>query len=296
MQFFYKTLKEKSNSQTDYYFTKKTIFSKTIFLYDKIDYGDKMKFLSIASGSKGNCSYIETANYKILIDAGIPYTRIANALKENDVDVKDLTHLFITHEHSDHVNGLKILLKNANPTIYVSKGTNAYLKLTSNVQIIKALEPLYFENLTVTPIPLSHDAKEPLGFVFKNDVKSICYITDTGYINKDLLGLLHNHNLYYLESNHDPYLLRTSRRPYHLIKRILNEKGHLSNEDSAYYFSKMKGDNTKYVIHAHISEECNNQEAIKNTYQQVLMTQGVSTDNLEFLNASQVEPLKVIKL
>ena len=71
-----------------------------------------MKFLSIASGSKGNCSYIETATHKILIDAGISYTRITNALKENEVNINDLTHLFITHEHSDHVNGLKILLKN----------------------------------------------------------------------------------------------------------------------------------------------------------------------------------------
>lgn len=255
-----------------------------------------MKFLSIASGSKGNCSYIETATHKILIDAGISYTRITKALKENEVNINDLTHLFITHEHSDHVNGLKILLKNTNPKIYISKGTNAYLKLTGNIQIIKALEPLYFENLTVIPIPLSHDAKEPLGFVFQNKLKSICYITDTGYIKDDLLGLLQNHDLYYLESNHDPYLLRTSGRPYHLIKRILNEKGHLSNEDSAYYFSKMKGDNTKYVIHAHISEECNNEAAIQHIYQQVLMAQGVSVDDIEFINASQIEPLKVIKL
>lgn len=277
------------------FYQKNNIYQNNFFCA-KIVYGDNMKFFSIASGSKGNASYIETAQHKILIDAGISFTRMKDALKTIDVDIKDLTHLFITHEHSDHVNGLKILLKNANPRIYVSKGTNKQLEITHNVQIIKALEPLHFEHLTVLPIPLSHDAKEPLGFVFQNKLKSICYITDTGYIKDDLLGLLQNHDLYYLESNHDPYLLRTSGRPYHLIKRILNEKGHLSNEDSAYYFSKMKGDNTKYVIHAHISEECNNEAAIQHTYQQVLMAQGVSVDDIEFINASQIEPLKVIKL
>jgi phosphoribosyl 1,2-cyclic phosphodiesterase len=236
-----------------------------------------MKFLAIASSSKGNSSYLETKDIKALIDVGISYTKIKKALKEIDVNISEITHVFITHEHSDHIKGLKMLLKHHSPKVYLTEGTNSYLKL-ENANIIKALEKVVISDLSVLPIPLSHDAKEAVGFVFEKENKSICYITDTGYIINELISLLENHTLYYLESNYDPFTLLHSKRPYHLKKRIIDEKGHLSNEESAYYFSILKGDKTKYLIHSHISEECNTLKKIKETFDTVLRVQGEGTE------------------
>ncbi len=236
-----------------------------------------MKFLAIASSSKGNSSYLETKNIKALIDVGVSYTKIKNALKKIDVDINEITHVFITHEHIDHVKGLEMLLKHHSPEVYLTRGTNLHLKL-KDVHIIKALEEVLVDDLSVLPIPLSHDAKEAVGFIFKSYDKSICYITDTGYIISEILPLLENHTLYYLESNYDPFTLIHSERPYHLKKRIIDEKGHLSNEESAYYFSTLKGEKTKHLVHSHISEECNTFDKIKETFDIVLKAQGEDTE------------------
>lgn len=253
-----------------------------------------MKFLSISSGSKGNASFIETGNIKALIDVGVSYTEIKRALAQIEVNIDEITHVFITHEHNDHIKGLKMLLKHHQPQIYLTKGTNNYLNVKEPI-IIKALESLLIEDLSVLPIPLSHDANEPVGFIFKANQKSICYITDTGYILNELSPLLKNHDLYYLEFNHDPYTLIHSKRPYYLIRRIMNEKGHLSNEDASYYFAQFLGENTKYLIYAHMSEECNSVGDIEHTFNEVLNAQGVhQTFKRYFAKANT--PLELIVL
>lgn len=258
--------------------------------------GGKMKFFVIASGSKGNVSYIEHNENKILIDAGISYTKIKNSLELINVGTEEITHLFLTHEHSDHIAGLSMIKKKHDINIYTSKGTKEALKLPSSTHIISGFEPVILDGLSIIPIPLSHDAKEPFGFLIESDDSKICYITDTGYISHSHLDYLKNCDLYYLESNHDPYLLTQSKRPYPLIRRILNEKGHLSNEDSAYYFSKMMGENTKHLIIAHVSEECNTDEAITHTYKEVLAASGIDLNDLNFIIARQNKPLEVITL
>lgn len=253
-----------------------------------------MKFLSISSGSKGNASFIETGDIKALIDVGVSYTEIKHALKDIGVSLSMITHVFITHEHTDHIKGLKMLLKHHQPLVYLTEGTNDQLNI-KNAHIIKGLEAVIIDGLSVLPIPLSHDAKEPVGFIFKANDKSICYLTDTGYLINDLIPLLENHDLYYLEFNHDPYTLMHSRRPYYIIRRIMNEKGHLSNEDAAYYYALLQGDKTKYLIHAHISEDCNSETLINETFYLVLHAQGVIKMPKRFF-AKQNQALELIIL
>lgn len=260
-----------------------------------------LKFYNIASGSKGNCTYLEYKDFKILIDAGISYKRINLALADKGFDVKTITHVFLTHEHVDHIKGIQTLFKNINVPIYTSKGTAKSISLTSlghyndNLIILEPLESVFLDDLEITSFPLSHDASEPFGFVVKNHHFKIAYITDTGYIRENLIPLLSNADLYYMEANHDPFLLQNSSRPYHTIKRILTEKGHLSNEDSAYYFAQMVGNKTKQVIMAHISDECNTNDIIIKTYEDVLLAHGKDMSSLEVHFASQI-PLKVIEL
>lgn len=260
-----------------------------------------LKFYNIASGSKGNCSYIEHNNYKILIDAGISYKRINLALAAKGFDVKAVTHLFLTHEHSDHIKGIQTLFKNINVPIYASRGTAKAMSFEvlpaykDNLIILNDLESVFLDDLEIISFPLSHDASDPVGFVVKTPDYKIAYITDTGYIREGLIPLLSNADLYYMEANHDPFLLQNSPRPFHTIRRILTEKGHLSNEDSAYYFAQMMGEKTKRIIMAHISDECNNSDIIKQTYEDVMLAHGKCMTTLEVYFASQM-PLEVIVL
>lgn len=255
-----------------------------------------MRFYVIASSSKGNVSYLEVGNKKVLIDVGISYTKIKKALLDIDVNIKEITDVFITHEHTDHIRGLNTLIKYLKPTIHMSLGTKKALNLSVEVNIISAYNDFNLNELKVLPLPMSHDAKEPLGFLFTNGKSKIAYITDTGYLDKVVREKISNATLYYLESNHDPYLLSNSSRPFHLINRILNEKGHLSNYDSAYYFLKMFGKETTHVIFAHVSQECNTSEHIFKTYKDVLDSEGAQYSKVTFIEAMAEEPLEVIKL
>lgn len=255
----------------------------------------RLIFLNIASGSKGNASFINFNNKNILIDVGVSLKRLEEELIKINKSIKDITDLIITHEHIDHVKGLNSFLKVSNCNIYLTEGTNKELKI-KEANIIKGLESFILESLQIMPIPLSHDANEPIGLVFKNDKNSLCYITDTGFIHQSLLPLLKNHDLYYLEANHDPYTLTNCNRPFYLINRIRSEKGHLSNQDSAYQFSLMAGENTKHLIHAHISEDCNKPSLIEETFNNVLTAQNVDKSKIKFYYASQTKALPVIKL
>lgn len=255
-----------------------------------------MKFYNLASSSSGNSSYIETKNKKILIDVGLSYTTIKNRLNEIGVNLLELTDIFITHEHNDHIKGLEVLIKHTNAKIHMSKGTFDGLKIKPSYNRLNAYNDVILDDLIVKPLPLSHDANEPFGFLFKKEDKKLCYITDTGYLYEDVLKEIKNCELYFFESNHDPHLLTQSNRPYYLIYRILNEKGHLSNYDSAYYLSKLIGDKTQYVIYAHISEECNNIETIDNTFEDVFKSVNLKTNGIKFIYSNKDKPLKVIKI
>jgi len=265
------------------------------------DFGDILKLYSIASGSSGNATYIEHENLRILVDAGVSFKKISNALLIENMSILHLTHVFITHEHIDHIRGMETLFNNINVPIYTSYGTAKTMKylesdkFSNKVRIIEAFSEFKIGNLSITPIPLSHDAAEPLGFIFKTKDIKLGYVTDTGYIREGLIEPLMNCDFYYFEANHDPIMLKNSNRPYPTIHRILTERGHLSNEDSAYYLSKMMGPNTKGIIMAHISEECNTIEKIKTTYQTVFKANKKSFDNLKIYYASQT-PLEVIDL
>ena len=117
------------------------------------------------------------------------------------------------------------------------------------------------KDIRVTSIRTSHDAPDSRGYIITNGDKSIVYITDTGYINKKYFDILKNKDLYIMESNHDIEMLSNSSYPFNLRQRILSDKGHLSNYDSSKYLSSFVGDNTKYILLAHLSHE-NNTESL----------------------------------
>lgn len=241
-----------------------------------------MKISVLSSGSKGNSALIETDNTKILIDLGVTKSYVENKLDEIGVTPKDIKAILITHTHVDHVQGLKVFLKKYHPVVYANETILCLLKEYVDDFDFKVYEDDDFviDDLKIHTIHTSHDADGSVGFVIKSDEKSLAYITDTGYINNKYFDVLSNHDLYVLESNHDVEMLMSGRYPFYLKKRILSDKGHLSNDDAAYYLSEFIGDKTKTIILAHLSDDNNTCDKAFNTVSEVLMTKQKQVDKI----------------
>ena len=261
-----------------------------------------MQIIVLASGSKGNCTYIQTKNTKILIDAGISYLQLRTRLASKGISLSSIDVILVTHEHTDHIKHLSSIALKTNAKIYINKKTYeiANSKLSGSltnldISYIKANTKYEINDLVIVPITLSHDSINCYGYLIKesgNGNKTYGYITDTGYIPDEYLSIISNLQVISLESNHDVKMLKQSKRPWPLIERILSKEGHLSNNDCASY---MQGFNYNYVntiILSHISEECNTERLV---YDGVLKAfNGNIPCNI--LIAKQHEPLDIIEV
>lgn len=255
-----------------------------------------MKVCVLSSGSKGNSTLVITDKVKILIDLGTTTSYVEAALNNLNVDVKEISHILITHSHVDHIKGLKVFIKRYNPVILVTEDMkNVLEKELGNFRYE------YYEDkkaiigdLTVNVIKTSHDAEESIGFVLTNNNSSMVYITDTGYINQKYFKILSNNNLYVLESNHDIKMLMDGSYPYYLQQRVRGDKGHLSNKQASDYLCKFIGDNTRKIVFAHISEHNNSYEKVIETFNEELSKNDMKFDDV--LIAKQNEATEVIEV
>lgn len=224
--------------------------------------GGNLKVYILASGSKGNITYLKVGHIKAFIDIGISYQKVKKKMDAYLEPIEDVKALFLTHEHHDHTMGLLTLLKKGHIIdVFMTEGTfqslsNDVQELIPNLHIIKADQPFTYDELEITPFMISHDAKEPIGYVITHHNKKIVHLTDTGYVDQSYYSILENADLYVLESNHNPTKLMASPRPFLLKKRILSEKGHLSNEDACWLMNRFVKDKAIWVV-SHISEDCN---------------------------------------
>lgn len=215
-----------------------------------------MKACVLASGSKGNSTYIETGKLKFLVDIGPSCAYIERSLRMIGVEPSSIDMIFITHTHVDHVGGLRVFIKKYHTKVYMTGKMHS--ELTIDVDNYCYIDSdILISDLEVIPIKTSHDVLESHGFVFTSLGRSVCLITDTGYIHVKNFDKLKDKNLYIFESNHDIRMLREGKYPYHLQQRILSDRGHLSNKDSSYYLSKFVTENTKKIVLIHLSEENN---------------------------------------
>lgn len=255
-----------------------------------------MKIAVLSSGSKGNSTLIETKNTKILIDLGVTKSYAEEKLKELEVDPKEIKAILITHTHVDHVQGLKVFLKKYHPLVYVTEELLHLLKeydIDANYKLYEGAKAI-IEDMEINLIKTSHDALGSVGFIVENNDKSCVYITDTGYINNKYFEVLKNHNLYVMESNHDVEMLMNGPYPYHLKRRILGNKGHLSNDDAAYYLSEFIGDKTKTVILAHLSDDNNTYEKALETVSRALKSKNKNVKNI--IIAKQKQRTELIEI
>ena len=224
-----------------------------------------MIFYSIASGSSGNCYYIESDGKKILVDAGISFTRIKKALASIERDVSDLDALFISHEHSDHIAALPMLNKHTKLEVFSSAGTleeikNKYPEIESarlnDLQVNKQ-ENLF--GFSVRTFSVFHDAADPVGYVFDKEEKDkkIGIVTDTGQIDDNIMEMIKDVNLLVLEANYDEHSLKNGDYPAFLKRRILSSQGHLSNLAAAKILHDICSPSLSHVFLGHLSKENN---------------------------------------
>lgn len=222
-----------------------------------------MNIYCLASGSKGNMTLIESQEVLLSVDAGISKNKLQEKLTTLDFMIHKIQYLLITHEHLDHTAGLKKIFENHRPHIYMTQGTydniaeEIKIMIQPTLHIIQSETTFMIEHLHITPFLLSHDAKEPVGFVIEDQFHKVVHAADTGYIDQVYFQLLEHAHLYLIESNHHPEKLLQSPRPMHLKRRILGEKGHLSNEDAAQLINGWMGPFKTYWLITHISEDCN---------------------------------------
>ncbi len=238
-----------------------------------------MKVIVLSSGSKGNTTYIETKNAKILIDIGNSYKYVVEKLKGLNVEPNNLDAILITHTHSDHVKGLKVFYKKHHTKVYITSKMLPDFDYEFNYELIDS-DNIKIKDLSIDIIKTSHDTNDSIGFIVNNNDSSIVYITDTGYINRKYFEILKNRNVYIMESNHDIEMLNNSSYPYETRKRILSDKGHLSNYDSSKYLAEFTGKNTKCIMLAHLSEENNTESLALNTLLDRLNSEGKKVDNI----------------
>lgn len=224
-----------------------------------------MRFQVISSGSKGNLTYIETANTRVLLDAGISLREIA---RRTDVDLCNIDAILITHEHSDHVSFLHSIAKKTNAVIYVEKETFEVIKSKNKnsfvgmkVCFIEGNKKYKINDLTIYTMIMSHDCSCCFGYIFIDGDESLAYITDTGFVSIPYIKLLKKVDSLIIEANHDVEMLMQSDRQWYLKERILSVKGHMSNVICAEIVNKvLEEKKVGQIILAHISEECNEEK------------------------------------
>ena len=238
-----------------------------------------MYFNVVSSGSKGNATLVVAKNTTILIDMGISLVRLKAGLEEINKKLGDIDALFITHEHTDHVNGLKHF---SPKKIYSLEGT-----LGIDYNVISAYTKINIKDIDIIPFFTSHDAHNPCGYVLECEDEKLVYMTDTGVFYNNNLPYLSNPNYLIIESNHDVGMLLKTHRTYELKCRIMSDVGHLCNEDSAIVAKDIIGDKTKEIVLAHLSEEANTSELALKAYHDIFKHFGIREGQILIRCANQ---------
>lgn len=223
-----------------------------------------MRTFVLASGSSGNSFLIEdNEKNKYLIDIGLSYKKIKEILLEKNISPQEISGVFITHEHSDHILGLEVFMKNVNCPIYLTKGTFKALNFKNNLNnerfiFVKSNQILKLENLKVFVVGKSHDVIEPVSFVFENGIK-VGIFTDLGEVDNKILEILKNLDIVYFETNFCEEILKNVDYNPQYISRLHSNLGHLSVQDSIEIIKNFVRNDQKIIL-SHISENTNTYE------------------------------------
>lgn len=246
------------------------------------------KFCSLYSSSSGNCTYIGTSQGGILVDVGVSAKRTAEALAEIGIDPSQIAAIFVTHEHSDHINGIRVFSERHGIKVYASAGTLTGMEeqgaLTSKMQVeIMPQGGVEAGGIFVKSFRTPHDSRESTGYsIVTPDGKRIAVATDIGTVNDTVMNAIYGCDLVLLESNHDVRMLQNGPYPYFLKERILSNHGHLSNEKCAETAVKLVESGTTRFVLGHLSKE-NNMPSLAFETTHAAMTMAGAKENIDYL-------------
>jgi phosphoribosyl 1,2-cyclic phosphodiesterase len=257
----------------------------------------------LASGSKGNSAVIASSRTRLLVDAGLSCRETLKRMSTAGEDPQALTGILISHEHSDHVAGLRVLARKLKVPVYMTAATNEMWARQCGKQEthLDRLEPFSSGNsfqigdIQVTPFTIPHDAADPVAFAFRVEGVKLAIVTDLGYMPASVRDNIRDSDLLMVESNHDLEMLRIGRYPWSVKQRVMSRVGHLSNAALAEFFASDYDGNAAFVVLAHLSEENNHPEIARDAAERALAPRRSLLRNRLML-ASQGQVLEPIRL
>lgn len=265
----------------------------------------KIYFLSLASGSSGNCYYLGTKKYGILIDAGIGIRSIKKILKEHGIAMETIYGVFVTHDHADHTKAVGYLGEKLHIPVYatedVIKGINksyaTQIKIESSARYIRKNEPTTIGDMTVTPIAVPHDGTDNVGFFIDIKGTTFSFFTDLGHITDEVKECISRTNHLVIEANYDDIMLETGPYPPLLKRRIKSDTGHMNNKDTAECLAELYTEKLKNIWLCHLSRENNHPELAYKTVELALKNKGISLgSNLSLTSLRRNSPTEMAEI
>jgi phosphoribosyl 1,2-cyclic phosphodiesterase len=243
----------------------------------------KLYFLSLASGSSGNCYYLGTPKYGILIDAGIGIRTIKKVLKDKSIDFYKITAVLITHDHADHIKTVGCLGEKYNIPIYatqaVHKGidNSRYVEeiLNASRRIVEKEEPFLIRDFKITAFEVPHDSTDNVGYFIEFENHTFTFATDVGHITETVSAYMSKANHLVIEANYDEEMLKFGSYPHFLKERVSSPTGHLSNRETAEFLAAHYHPRLKNIWLCHLSRDNNHPELAYKTVDIRLFNEGI---------------------
>ncbi|PLX97462.1 MAG: MBL fold metallo-hydrolase [Desulfuromonas sp.] len=232
-----------------------------------------MRVCLLASGSRGNSAFIECADSRILIDAGLSGREIERRLATLEISGEELDAILVTHEHHDHVGGVGPLARRYGLPVYIDRQTHAMLPNLGKIEKLHYFDPgdrFSFRDLAISPFTTTHDAVNPVGFTIESDEGKIGFATDLGLPTRLVADQLQSCRVLVLEANHDEQMLQDGPYPWPLKQRISSRHGHLSNRDSLRLLEEIVWPGLEALFLAHLSEENNCPDLVRASFSKTL--------------------------
>ena len=261
-----------------------------------------MIFCNLASGSKGNCSYISSNDTSILVDVGINCKAVEQRAAIVGIDISRVDAIIITHEHIDHMQGVCALSSKYNIPVYIHPSSYYSFvgKVGSEICNLKATnfdKPFDIGALNINAFRVSHDAAYTQGFTISDGEKSIVMATDLGYLNDNVYKRMQNADYIYIESNYDQSMLFNGKYPKYLQYRIDGKNGHLSNVETSNAIARLYLENgRKRFMLAHLSQNNNTPDVALQTLFSTLGQHNIDVKDIEIAIADQANPSEIITI
>jgi phosphoribosyl 1,2-cyclic phosphodiesterase len=255
-----------------------------------------LKLCVLGSGSSGNCTFIGTETTRILIDAGLSAKKTVQRLEQIGERIEAIQAVCVSHEHLDHIAGIRVLQKQYGIPVYANGGTlDALLRDRKHEGLtccrFTTGSPFQIGEFTVEPFSVPHDAYEPVGFVLRTGSRAVGIATDIGVVTQLLREKLRACCAVVIEANHDEEMLQGAARPWHLKQRIRGNQGHLSNRTAAALMTELAGEGLQHLFLAHLSADCNSPHHARTAFETVLAGAGHTHVTVRLTEANAVSEI-----